>query len=232
MGLDVYVTYPDVDEDIKSEKHPDHMCNRSYLRSSYNDSGYNSVVGKLIGKELYYIFGVHFDGVHEMEGYVPYDEKTETGGWWVPTPEHLEKCRERAVEVLTELSAIARPLRCFDVSFYEFTEHVKPLKSHEAIQYVYDAIAKQEERDANLTEEQRASGMFSAGSYSTGQGYFHLGTPVTVVAHVVGINALGTPCIHVVYEDDISYYIQTTEIVVEMIDTMLANPGASMSWSG
>lgn len=231
MGLDVYVTYPDVDGDLKSEKYPEHMCNRSYLRSSYNEGGFNSVVGKLIGKELYYIFGMAFDGASQMPGYVEYDEETGEGGWWVPTPEQLQGCRERALEVVAELGAILRPLRCFDQPIYPFNDNIKPLSATEAIQYVYDQITKQQESYDKLTDEQKASGMWG-GAFSNGQGHFFLDEPIKIVATVQGQNVLGAPCVHVVYEDDITYYIQTAEIVVEMIDTMLANPGARMSWSG
>src|SRR5690349_4187817 len=41
----------------KSQKYPEHYCERTYLRSSYNGSGFDRVVGNLIDKDFYYIFG-------------------------------------------------------------------------------------------------------------------------------------------------------------------------------
>lgn len=41
----------------KSTKHPNHLFNLAYLRSSYNEQGTNSVLQRTIGTDLYDIFG-------------------------------------------------------------------------------------------------------------------------------------------------------------------------------
>lgn len=44
--------------DVRSERYPDHLFNRRYLRSSYNGSGFNNAVPDLLGEDhgLYWIF--------------------------------------------------------------------------------------------------------------------------------------------------------------------------------
>jgi len=44
--------------EIDSEKYPDHMFKIGYMRSSYNSGGFNSVVKKIVGHDLYWLFGV------------------------------------------------------------------------------------------------------------------------------------------------------------------------------
>src|SRR5687767_13432195 len=36
--------------DVSSERYPDHLFNRRYLRSSYNDGGFNSAVPQFVGE--------------------------------------------------------------------------------------------------------------------------------------------------------------------------------------
>lgn len=226
MGLDVYVSYPDLAGEQKSDKYPEHMCNKSYLRSSYNEGGFNSVVGKLIGKDLYHIFGLDWGGIEDAPGYVPWNEETEEGGHWIPTPEHLVKCKERAEEVVAELAAIERPLATMHVTSYPEAD---PLTAEQAIELTYKKLA---ERKAAI-EKDGDKAKFWGGSYSSREGFFCLDDPLAIIAIVTGKDVLGSPCVHVVHDNKgFDHYTQMAEIVVEMIDTMLVHPGASVVWSG
>lgn len=233
MGLDVYINYPNDIGSAKSKQYPDHGCDLTYLRSSYNEGGFNSVVGKLIDKDLYYIFGLRFDDIHNMPGYVPYNEDTGEGGEWYPTTEHLLTCKKRAEEVVAELKAISRPLKCFDVSVGNIIKggDEPTCDATEAIQRVYQEFAKYDEQVEKFKKGEQKYGPF--GSYSSANGHFYLDHPVEIIAAIPGKNVLQMPCVHMVYEaKDIEYYVQMAEIVVEMIQTMIDNPGASVSWSG
>lgn len=94
MGLDISLYDWDKFVDEKSEKHPEHSCNKGYLRSSYNNSGFNNVVGTLIGKEMHYIFDP-IEGEEDEEGYLVHP---------VYSKEHLETALLRAMEVRDELA--------------------------------------------------------------------------------------------------------------------------------
>lgn len=89
--------------DVPSEAHPDHLFNRRYLRSSYNDGGFNHAVPDFLGTSadteypaargsLYWIFepmGREWDG----------DE----GELTATDVDRLRACKARALEVADEL---------------------------------------------------------------------------------------------------------------------------------
>lgn len=80
--------------DVPSEINPSHLFNRRYLRSSYNDGGFNRVAESVAGHDLYWIFeplGVNFE---DWDGML--------------TPDHvpaLKQCRDRAAQVAEEIKA-------------------------------------------------------------------------------------------------------------------------------
>ena len=55
-------------EDVPSERYPNHLFNRRYLRSSYNDGGFNRAVPEILGDESAGIYGI-FEGVLDMVGF-------------------------------------------------------------------------------------------------------------------------------------------------------------------
>lgn len=93
MGLDISLYDGSQYVDEKSDLYPEHYCNKGYLRSSYNSSGFNNVVGTMVGKEMHYIF----DPLEDIE--------TEDGDYISPiySKEHLEAARLRAIEVRDDL---------------------------------------------------------------------------------------------------------------------------------
>jgi len=100
MGLDVYLYDGEhCMEEKPSEKYPEHTCNKTYLRSAYNDSGTNSVLQSLVGKDLYYIFEP--DGEYEIP----------------LTREKINDCIVRAKEVLEEIK-VAPPYRVISESHF------------------------------------------------------------------------------------------------------------------
>lgn len=194
--------------DAKSERFPEHVSGPRYLRSSYNDGGFNSVVGNLIGKDLYWIFEYE-EGKEE-----PYDEETETGGDWFITRDQLTAARERAVQARDELAAVKVPLAAFSVS------PVVPstLNDRAAIKLVTEQLERP--RDER-----------SFRSYSNRDGHFYL-DGIEILGLIPGRDVLGRECTHVVHKLDVKYYLDTCEIIIEFIDTALAMERPRVVWSG
>ncbi len=91
----------------KSEKYPDHLFNRRYLRSSYNGGGFNRAVPDMLGRQdvgLYEIF-------EPVIGDDPEPYNTTLTDEHIPA---LEQCGQRALEVANELRA-SDPLRSMSV---------------------------------------------------------------------------------------------------------------------
>lgn len=78
--------------DAPSAVDPSHLFNRRYLRSSYNEGGFNRIADNFGGHDLYWIFeplGVEFDG---WDGLLT-----------VAHVEPLRECRSRALQVADEI---------------------------------------------------------------------------------------------------------------------------------
>lgn len=112
MGLGIRLYDGDTRIEENSDHYPMHDWEKGYLASAYASSSFNALVGKLLGKELYYIFD-------PLDG-----EEDEYGEWVHPIypKEHLEKALVRAKEVRDELSAMLP----FNVSSFS---HWKPLET-------------------------------------------------------------------------------------------------------
>lgn len=120
MGLDIYLKGG---TKTKSVTNPEHLCTPSYLRSSYNDAGFNQVVESLIGESLYSIFCPP-DGEYN----------------WSPTDDELRAAHARALNVAQRLRG-ARGLRAVEIGDY-FGDTVK--SSAQALALVEKALAESE----------------------------------------------------------------------------------------
>ncbi len=89
MGLDVWLTnHSKTVDEVRSNAHPEHVFKKTYLRSSYNESGFNAVVSNSVGMGLYHVFGLSGDPEEDGNGIVHVD---------------FQASRERAVELLEKL---------------------------------------------------------------------------------------------------------------------------------
>ena len=177
--------------EIHSELYPDHLCKIGYLRSSYNDSGFNRVVENLTGKPgFYYIFGCD------------YEEYASRPDW--------SAARTLALQLAAELEN-SPGYRTFTVPA-EAIVRMAGADEHQAIQAVSQEMARQRE---GLTPESW---------YSNRNGYFFPREPLAVLAAVPGSSCRGEPVVHLVYESDLSWYVQAAEIAVEMCEWVLAQP--------
>ena len=126
MGLGIRLYNGDKRIEEKSDHYPTNEWHKGYLASAYSPSSFNAVVGKILGKELHYVFDP-IDG-----------EEDEHGEWVHPIyPKvHLRQALVRAKEVQKELGETIP----FNVASFS---HWKPLEmtTLEPIQSVYSSDA-------------------------------------------------------------------------------------------
>lgn len=207
--------------DAPSGQYPDHLFNRRYLRSSYNDSGFNHAVPDFLATSaeaeypgargsLYWIFepmGREWDG----------DEGTLTAD----DVDKLRACKARALEVADELRK-ADPLRVAE----EGNVFIAP--TMRADQF----LAWYREQKATRSEA------YPEGGYSTGRGtVFGFAKGMEVLAVTLGIGTLGNPAALIVYRSEaIDSYIQSAEITAEFCDEAISlierDGSCHLSWSG
>lgn len=219
-----YKELPDYElaSDVPSEKYPDHLFNRRYLRSSYNDSGFNHAVPEMLGESegtypnqrgtLYWIFepmGREWDG---DEGRLTPDDLPK-----------LAESRERAVEVAEGLRK-CDPLRAEAV-------HAPMLGGGD---HMWHSLPTEDEVLAWFRQELERSSSFD--SYSSAKGSVYK-SGLEVLAITLGRDVLGQPSPVIVYRSKaIESYIQSAEIVAEFCDEAISlikrDGSAYMSWSG
>lgn len=209
-------------KDVPSERYPDHLFNRRYLRSSYNSDGFNNVVPEILGPtnegdrgSLYWIFE-------------PMDRDWNNGDDKDPlTVEDipkLQECRKRASEIVDELATSDR-LRVETVSPNMFNAPPQH-SSDDALRIYREHVA---ERPG-----------VPVGWYSTMGGDLNVyGDGLRVVAAIPGRDTFGGPAVHLLFkarDEAFDSYLQSAEIVVEFIDEAIMlierDGSCAISWSG
>lgn len=209
-------------EKVASKLWPEHLCTPRYLRSSYNDSGFNRAVPEfLVGTDFegegsfYWIFepmGREWDG-----------DSGELDRRDLP---RLVQCLERARAVAQALRALSSgkngPLRTISVA-----PVVPPtLDAQGALVWAQEAL------------ERAASTQGLSGGWSSRDGFFAGPEGMTIVAAVHGRDVLGRECVYLVYRADeqVEWYAQTADIAAEFIEEaayLIARDGkVEMVWSG
>lgn len=210
--------------DVASVAYPDHLCNRRYLRSSYNESGFNRAVPNFLGDEerpgdFYWIFeplGRNFGEEYEV--------KLTTAD--LP---RLELCRRRAVEVAEELRTCT-PLQATQATtMLGDREHMwsTPPSEEQVLAWYRDEVARRAESPG-----------FE--SYSNAKGtVFGFEHGLEVLAAATGRDILGAPVAILVYRpsaDSLEHYVQSAEIAAEFCEEaanlIQADGAAVMTWSG
>lgn len=242
MGLDVYLVRAgqELPIEMPSGQHPDHLFKVGYFRSSYNPSGFNSVLRDFLKDDcdLYYIMGQTWGGPGEF-----------APDWKV--------CWERGSEVLARLKkAMARDGGMFYALSVRPRNAVAMLKRYtpdaplirtgaEAIQAVRDERANHI-RNLELAAEK---GGHAWDNYHNSAGNFYMGEHgAEVVGMVSGVAPTydadaadaEEPAVWVVLRGDRAageWYVKALEVVVETCAWVLNRPegergGYRVSWSG
>lgn len=206
---------------VPSERYPDHLFNRRYLRSSYNGGGFNHAVPEMLatsGEEsyphergsLYWIFeplGREWDG--------------DDGDLTEADLPALAECRKRAETVARDLAGSDR-LRVITVSPNIFSEQPKTTEN--------EALAMYRARPVTS---------FGDDSWYSVCDMNVFGKGLSILAAIPGIGTFKEPGVHLIYrakDDGFDSYVQSAEIVVEFCDEAIAlierDGGCRMSWSG
>jgi len=215
-ALPPYVGYTKV----PSEKHPDHLFDRRYLRSSYNGSGFDRAVPEMVGEEhgLDWIF----EPVRSEDDYETV--LTESCIW------SLGKAKERALQVVEELRG-CDPLRTLAGSaLFGPPEHMwsQPPTQEQVLDWYRSEKEKNGQRDDTWGE-----------GYSNAKGtVLGFTKGLEVLAVTLGRDVLGRPAAVVVFRanEQRDYLVQSAEIVAEFCDEAIslikADGKCYMHWSG
>lgn len=198
----------------KSKKHPDHMFEIGYYRSSYNSGGINFILRRLGIGDLYYIFFGEDDN-HEYE--VIFDR----AGW--------EEALERAKEVLDKLRA--EQGEKYDVVVESV--HMNPFsggdempKSEaEAREKFVAACAQHFKHNAHLEEGEFSYGFSNiVGNFYQRKDDCNSRLRAAMPGVMKGIDGKHFPCTYLVWEREgaLDWYVQSLEVVVESIEWVLA----------
>lgn len=202
-------------QDVKSERFPDNINNRRYLRSSYNEGGFNSVVPEVTGDERFSYYGI-LDPLRSDEEYVyevrDLDKIAEARS-------NAERCVQ-ALEVLGD-SPIYR-VDSQNAATLRPQNHGGPLDKAGALRVFLET--KRDHKDSSF------------GAFSNSNGSFYLKEPLEVVATMPGKDFMGA-CVHVVYQTKLhSSYVESAHVLVEFCDELadlVKRDGvAYIHWSG
>lgn len=210
MGLDVWLEGPEgTDTDLPSERHPDHLFRIGYWRSSYNEAGFNHVVGDRIGLTLWDFGGpedpdVNYLTTPDWEGIIEdaAQAKRDLQDWALTHPN---------IGVTTE-----SPLNMFEEVHPELTQA-------EAMEVYSKVVADRKDGDFP--------------SFSNKDGSFFL-NGLKVLACIRGTDVFNKPAIHMVFEqpeDYLDFYLAALDIIGETAEWVLNQPNPEayqLGWSG
>lgn len=204
--------YEEVED--KSKKYPEHdLFTLGYFRSSYNDSGINSVMRTKIGMDLYDVFP------QTDEDYYVYPD-------WEESLIHINTAIELYKKSMKDIGNV----RVMEIGYNEFSGPLDKCK----IRTKEDAM--------NVYQEQVKRKDTPESWYTGKDGTFALDDPIKVKAVITGVkkryfNDEYLPTSYLVYEqqegtDD--HYLQSLEIVKESIEMAIADSEHTyfLGWSG
>lgn len=204
--------------DVPSERYPQHLFNRRYLRSSYNGGGFNRAVPDFLADQdvtLNWIFEPVMGSSEEYSF-----EMSEAS---IPA---LEEAKKRALSIADRLRT-CDPLRTMDATaMIGLADHL------------WSDLPNDDQALAWYREEQaRPATPSGEGWYSSAKGtVFGFDKGQEILALTVGRDILGRPCALAVYRGDASSYIESAEITAEFCDEAVMlirrDGGVFMHWSG
>lgn len=220
-------------EQVPSQVKADHLFNRRYLRSSYNESGFNRAVPDMVGQEhsLYWIFEpVRLDDQYEIE--------LTTGS--LPA---LAEAKERALQVAQEIRE-SDPIRATDaggmIGPAEHMWHSLP-SPEQVLDWFREEQADHKQKLANYAKEGKEPPEWIVdGGYTNAKGHILGFTKgLEILAATAGVNVLGQPTAILIYrlpeetrQDYVDSALITAEFCQEAMDLIERDGSCAMSWSG
>jgi hypothetical protein len=209
-----------------SLQYPDHLFNRRYLRSSYNEGGFNRAVPDMIGKDhdLYWIF----ENLRSEDEY-----QTELTEASIPL---FEEAKQRALQVAEEIKA-SDPLRVSDADcFVGPAEHMwhAPPTPEEVLEWYREEVARREE----LKKEHPDRTHLDHG-YSNAKGHvlgFETGLDVLAITTGQRFGKASALFVYRLSQEAKDSYSQSAEITAEFcdeaIDLIRKDGSVFLHWSG
>ena len=238
MGLDIYLYGADnkrlfgfvkgvradgtegyVDTTPKDPIYPEHYCNTYYLRSSYNSSGFNSVMEDLGLPSLYEVFAYKED----LEVEFPTDDPDYDGKVRLFVPD-WDACLERTKQLQTALAAKGDTYR----SEFVGAGCVNPAK--------IPVVNSEKEATAEFEKALADPSHAAFRSYSSGLGRFAL-DGMQIFAAIGGYRGSifsdiqKEAGVYLIYKMPLEWYSQMTDIIVRFCENG-KELNARMYWSG
>jgi hypothetical protein len=229
---------PYSDRGIPSMQFPEHHCNRTYLRSSYNSGGFNNAASELLDDPAFDGFYTIFAPVAKINGESKDHDSMLNGEWGWVDARHIDALKE-AAKIARAAAEKIRSTTPYRVASESAVPHLgaadhmwsTPPSSDQALAWFREEQKKFDERDPN--------NVFGDSGYSTAKGTHFGKGGLTVLGVVPGIGILGEPCLHMILapsDEDREYYAQVADIAAEFamqaIEFIEADGAAYISWSG
>lgn len=193
--------------EFNDERYPDHYFKIGYFRSSYNSSGINNVLGKLINLTLYDLFPT---------------EKDADSYYRQPDWNQSKELTQQAIETLEKTIGAGNDYHVLRVSYNALIslEEQTVSSEQEAIQLL---IKKKRESGGNFSCRE---GEFFFDKPLQVCGIIR-GAEPNIIRQVTKNDNTKEPCFYVVYkhgEDGLSWYVQALEIVKATCEYVLSQP--------
>ena len=226
MGLDVYL---EVDT-VQSAKFPEHFMNPTYLRSSYNPSGFNNFVPQLTGDEDATFYDIFSEAIEKtIEKPNPEWEEAKDTYWGEDALPALSNAMKKALEIDQKIRACP-PYGAWDIFWFE-----DPTLSSEKAVSQFNKLTHDNKMftDTEPTKENPYTGS----PYSSQDGTFYP-KGLTIYAALPSLK-WGKPCVSLIYrleEETVEHYAQAAYIAAEFaekaIDTIRDKGEVQYVWSG
>lgn len=206
--------------DVPSRRYPGHLCNRRYLRSSYNSSGFNRAVPDFLADPDATLNGIFAPVLGDSDEY--------SFGLTDASTAALDQAKGNALIVADRLA------KCDPLRVMEATAMIGPPN------HLWSDLPTDDEVLAWYRSEKESSAdraWLADGGYSTAKGgVLGFAKGQEVFAMTLGKDVLGRACAMAVYRGDVSSYIESAEIIAEFCDEavmLIRRDGAVfMHWSG
>jgi hypothetical protein len=223
MGLDVWFDSESGKAPV-SKINPDHLFKVDYWRSSYNASGFNSIVHNFLGEDLYTIAGITWE---DADNWVE-DPEHEDGGYSVPPTIDWEMCRQNALQVAEFLKDV-EPFGITHIRSRNLRPDVESINDEaQALKFFRGELQKYRERSG------KSEDFLPFGSYSNFIGNFWLDEPLCIRAAISGKGVLGDEGLFIIYDMDpkvLQTYVESALIVAETAEWALEVGDVVSHWS-